>query len=97
MSTHHIYQALQQRQQFLGCDRELTLTLLLICFALGFCTASLPAALLCLLIFGGGFYLLRQMGKAELMVRQIFIRQLFYRSYYPAHSGLFCRGGKHYV
>ncbi len=97
MQKHHIYQALQQRQQILGCDRELCLTLLLLCFALGFGAASWQTVLLCLLIFLGGFYLLRQMGKADLMMRQIFIRQLFYRPYYRAHSGMWSRGGKRYV
>ncbi len=97
MQKNPVYLALQQRQQFLGCDRELCLTLLLICFALGFCAASLQAALLCLIIFGAGFFLLRQMGKSDLMLRQVFIRQLFYKTHYDAQAGFFARGGKRYV
>ncbi len=96
MSVHAIYPALQQRQQFLGCDRELCQIWLLICFALGFCAGSLQTAAFCLAMFLIGFYLLRQMGKADLMLRQIFIRQLKYRPYYPAKDGLCSHGGKRY-
>ena len=86
MSVHAIYPALQQRQQFLGCDRELCQIWLLICFALGFCAGSLQTAAFCLAMFLIGFYLLRQ----------IFIRQLKYRPYYPAKDGLCSQGGKRY-
>lgn len=96
LSPHIVYQALQQQQQILGCDRELTLLLCLICFSLTFCSASPKVGAVCLGIFAAGFYLLRMMGRSDLLLRKVFIRQLHYKEYYCAQAGLFDRGGKRY-
>ncbi len=96
LKKHTVYQALHEQHQILGCDRELTLLLCLICFALGFCSASVKTAVLCLLIFAAGFYLLRLMGRNDLLLRQVFVRQLHYKDWYCAQAQLGDKGGKHY-
>lgn len=96
LDPHIVYQALQQQQQILGCDRELTLLLCLICFSLSFCSASPQVAVVCLGIFAVGFYFLRMMGRSDLLLRKVFIRQLHYKHYYTAQAGLFTAGGKRY-
>ena len=70
----------------LGCDRELFLINLLVAAALIFLSHSLvvfavttPVALL---LFLG----LHQMGKRDLLLRHVFIRQLHYQHYYLAQA-----------
>lgn len=90
LPKHRIYHALGNSNQMLGCDRELFLINLLVAAALIFLSHSLvvfavttPVALL---LFLG----LHQMGKRDLLLRHVFIRQLHYQHYYlaQAHIGL---------
>lgn len=86
-----VYSALNRQNLFLGADRELALLLTLICavliiVALSFITAIIGIALWFLLI-----NVLRMMAKADPMMRQIFIRQTKYATFYPAHSTPFVK------
>ena len=86
LPKHRIYHALGNSNQMLGCDRELFLINLLVAAALIFLSHSLvvfavttPVALL---LFLG----LHQMGKRDLLLRHVFIRQLNYQHYYLAQA-----------
>ena len=86
LPKHRIYHALGNSNQMLGCDRELFLINLLVAAALIFLSHSLvvfavttPVALL---LFLG----LHQMGKRDLLLRHVFIRQLHYQHYYLAQA-----------
>ena len=71
---------------FLGGDRELVLFTGLIAFALtvpSFQWASIAAGIS---LWLGALYLLRQMAKADPLMRHVYLRQLRYRRYYPARS-----------
>jgi type IV secretion system protein TrbD len=71
---------------FLGGDRELVLFTGLIAFALtvpSFQWASVVTGVLLWLVV---LYLLRQMAKADSLMRHVYLRQLRYRRYYPARS-----------
>ena len=86
LPKHRIYHALGNSNQMLGCDRELFLINLLVAAALIFLSHSLvvfaittPVALL---LFLG----LHKMGKRDLLLRHVFIRQLHYQHYYLAQA-----------
>ena len=86
LPKHRIYHALGNSNQMLGCDRELFLINLLVAAALIFLSHSLvvfavttPVAIL---LFLG----LHQMGKRDLLLRHVFIRQLHYQHYYLAQA-----------
>ena len=71
---------------FLGGDRELVLFTGLIAFALtvpSFQWASIVTGIVLWLVV---LYLLRQMAKADPLMRHVYLRQLRYRRYYSARS-----------
>lgn len=76
--------------QMLGCDRELFLINLLVAAALIFLSHSMLVFMVttpvALLLFLG----LHQMGKRDLLLRHVFIRQLHYRHFYQAQARINC-------
>lgn len=93
---HVVYRALSLNQQILGCDRELLLSLMLLCVTL--CVSSL-SPLVCVLsglLFAVGFYLLRVMGEHDLRLRHVYLRYRNYRRYYRAQAGVQDPGLKRY-
>ncbi len=96
LPQHRIYHALGNSSQMLGCDRELFLINLLIAATLIFLSHSMvvfavttPVALL---LFLG----LHQMGKRDLLLRHVFIRQLHYQHFYQAQARITYTPTKHY-
>ncbi len=83
-----VCEAIVTEQTFLGCDRELCMTLTFFCVGLAFCSADLLIALISLLTFLVGLYFLRLMAKNDLRLRQVYLRQLKYRPYYKAQGNL---------
>ncbi len=86
-----IHQSLNRPNQLMGADRELTLVSLLTTFALGFGLASwwgLGLALSCYAIAMG---ILRRMGKADPILRHVYMRHIRYRCFYPAKGGLYSK------
>lgn len=86
--------ALHRPNLMLGCDRELVLFSGLLCGVLiytaltgGYVFIALLAAYAWKRVVG----YLREMAKADPRMRQIYIRHLLYRPYYPARSTPFCR------
>ncbi len=96
LPQHRIYHALGNSSQMLGCDRELFLINLLIAATLIFLSHSMvvfavttPVALL---LFLG----LHQMGKRDLLLRHVFIRQLHYQHFYQAQARITYTPTKYY-
>lgn len=85
---HRIYPALGSRTPIWGCDRELFLINLLIAAALILLSGSWFVTIITIVVSLLLFQVLRLMGKKDLLLRQVFIRQLHYRPYYLAQGGL---------
>lgn len=83
---HVVYRSLSLEQQILGCDRELLLTLLLLCVTLSVSSHSPVVLALCLLMLASGFYLLRVMGEHDLRLRHVYLRYRNYRRFYRAQA-----------
>lgn len=88
MLKQHVCLAIFEEQSFLGCDRELTMTLMIFCTGLALLSADLLVAAVCLTAFLLGLFILRLMAQADLRIRHIYIRQLRYRPYYTAQAKL---------
>lgn len=73
----------------MGADRELVLVSILTSVALGFSLASWWGLGLAVTCYCGSMAVLRRMGKADPMMRHVYMRHIRYRSFYPAKSGLF--------
>ena len=83
-----IHQSAHRPTQIRGCDRVLILTALFAAFCLAFSLLTVwgfavSAALWFLVVA-----VLRRMGKADPLLRQVYIRHLRYREWHPAKSGV---------
>jgi len=84
-----IHPSVNRPNQILGGDRELVLLTLLISVSLAFSLASLWGISLAVGFWIGGIAVLQRMGKADPMLRQVYLRHIRYLSFYPAKSALF--------
>ena len=75
--------------QLLGGDRELVLISALITGTLAFSLATWWGIVVSLCFWLTAVAVLQRMGKADPQLRQIYMRHIRYRSFYPAKSGMF--------
>lgn len=83
-----IHQSANRPNLILGGDRELVLLTVMIAVALGFALASWWGVLL-----ASGFWIitvaaLQRMGKADPLLRQVYLRHIRYSAFYPAKGSL---------
>lgn len=86
-----IHQSANRPNQILGGDRELVLIAILTSISLAFALGSWWGICLAVGFWVGAVAVLQRMGKADPLLRQIYVRHIRYRSFYPAKSGLFSR------
>jgi type IV secretion system protein VirB3 len=84
-----IHQSANRPNQILGGDRELVLVSILIAVSLAFSLATWWGIALSVVFWVGSIAVFQRMGKADPMMRQVYLRHIRYRSFYPAKSGLF--------
>jgi len=83
-----IHQSANRPNQILGGDRELVLVSVLIAVSLAFSLASLWGIALSVGFWVSSVAVFQRMGKADPMMRLVYLRHIRYRSFYPAKSGL---------
>jgi type IV secretory pathway TrbD component len=83
-----IHQSAHRPAQIRGCDRVLILTALFAAFCLAFSLLTVWGFAVSAALWFGAVEVLRRMGKADPLLRQVYIRHLRYRDWYPAKSGL---------
>lgn len=81
-----VHSALNRPNLFLGGERELMLLLGLMCALLVFIALTLPTIIMGAVIWIVFSSLLRMMAKSDPLMSKIYIKQIKYKSYYPAHS-----------
>lgn len=85
-----IHHSLTRPQTILGCDRELFLSLLIVCALLivptGIMKGQMHAVIFCVVLWIGGQIGLAAMGKRDPQMRHVFMRSLKYKSSYLAAS-----------
>lgn len=84
-----IYQSANRPNQILGGDRELMLVAMLVAVSLAFSLASFWGVALSIGVWVSSVAVFQRMGKADPMMRQIYMRHIRYRTFYPAKSGLY--------
>jgi type IV secretion system protein VirB3 len=84
-----IHQSANRPNQILGGDRELVLLAVLISVSLAFSLATLWGIVIAVAFWIGAVAVLQRMGKADPMLRQVYMRHVQYRPFYPAKGGLF--------
>jgi type IV secretion system protein TrbD len=83
-----IHQSCNRHNLLLGCDRELVLLSALLSAMLIFALVTWWGIVAGIVLWLGAVAVLSRMGKADPMLRQVYIRHVKYRPYYAAKSGL---------
>jgi type IV secretion system protein VirB3 len=81
-----IHQSANRPNLILGGDRELVLVMIIIAFALAFSLACWWGVLLSTALWIVSVGVLQRMGKADPLMRQVYMRHIRYRPFYPAKS-----------
>lgn len=84
-----IHQSCNRPNLLLGCDRELVLLAALAAAMLIFALVTWWGVVAGLVLWIAAVAVLSRMGKADPMMRQVYVRHVWYRPFYPAKSGLF--------
>ena len=83
-----IHESANRPVQLLGADRELVLISALVAITVAFCLAALWGVVLAVAFWLGSVAVLRRMGKADPLLRHVYLRHIRYRPFYPAKAGL---------
>lgn len=86
LQTNRIHRALSRPNLLMGADRELVLVTGLAAIVLIFVVLTVYSVLIGIAIWAAILGLLRRMGKADPMMRRIYLRHLRYRPHYRATS-----------
>ena len=86
-----IHQSANRPNQILGGDRELVLIAMLTATSLAFSLGTWWGIAISVGFWIGAVAVLQRMGKADPLLRQIYLRHIRYRSSYRAKSGVFAR------
>src|SRR5579862_8707273 len=86
-----IHQSANRPNQILGGDRELVLIAILIAVSQAFSLGTWWGLGLSVAFWIGAIAVLQRMGKADPLLRQIYLRHIGYKRFYPAKSGLYSR------
>jgi type IV secretion system protein TrbD len=86
-----IHQSANRPNQILGGDRELVLIAMLTAISLAFSLGSWWGIGLSVAFWVGAAVVLQRMGKADPLLRQIYVRHIPYKAFYPAKSGWLSR------
>lgn len=70
----------------LGCDRELALSAIFVCALVAFSLMSIWGVFVAGFLWTIFMAALSRMGKADPMMRQVYIRHVTYQPFYPAKS-----------
>ena len=83
-----IHQSANRPNQILGGDRELVLVSIMIAVSLAFSLATLWGIALSVVFWVSSVAVFQRMGKADPMMRRVYMRHIRYRLFYPAKSGV---------
>ena len=89
-----IHQSVNRPNLLLGGDRELVLVMIMIAAGLAFSLASWWGVGLAAVLWIGSMAALQRMGKADPLLRSVYLRHIRYVDFYPAKSGLHSRAAE---
>ena len=83
-----IHQSANRPNLLLGGDRELVLVTIMVAGGLAFSLASWWGIGFAMILWLAAIGTLQRMGKADPMLRNVYLRHIRYLDFYPAKSGL---------
>jgi len=91
LDEHPIHESINRPRQLLGGDRELVVVSGIIVAFLALSIGNVWGFLLGVPVWFLFMAALQRAGKADPLMRQVYIRHTKYRTFYPAKSGLYSR------
>ena len=88
LKEHIIHQSVNRPQQLYGGDRELVVAAIFLCAITWLSITTLIGFFMSLGLWFLLVACLRRMGKADPLMRQVYIRHVKYGAWYPARAGL---------
>ena len=86
-----IHQSANRPNLLLGGDRELVLVMVMVCGGLAFSLACWWGIAVAIVLWLVSVASLQRMGKADPLLRPVYLRHIRYSAFYPAKSGLHAR------
>ena len=83
-----IHQSANRPNQLLGADRELVLFMVMVCGGLAFSLASWWGIAFAVGLWIASMAVLQRMGKADPLLRHVYLRHIRYAAFYQSKSGL---------
>jgi type IV secretion system protein VirB3 len=83
-----IHQSANRPNLLLGGDRELVLITMMVAAGLAFSLATFWGIVLAIVYWIASMAVLQRMGKADPLLRKIYLRHIRYLPFYPAKSGI---------
>lgn len=83
-----IHQSANRHNLLLGADREIVLVTVMIAVGLAFSLGTWWGLLLALAFWLAAVAILQRLGKADPLMRMVYLRHIRYRAFYPAKSGI---------
>src|SRR3954470_4351897 len=84
-----IHQSANRPNLLLGGDRELVLVMIMVSAGLAFSLARWWGIGLAIALWISSIAVLQRMGKADPLLRHVYLRHIRYLPFYPAKSGLY--------
>lgn len=84
-----IHQSPNRPNTLLGGDRELVLVTIMVAVGMGFSLATWWGVVLAAFFWFGAVGVLQRMGKADPLLRQVYLRHIRYGNWYSAKSGVY--------
>jgi type IV secretion system protein TrbD len=84
-----IHQSANRPNLLLGGDRELVLVMIMVAAGLAFSLATWWGIGLAVALWIGSIAVLQRMGKADPLLRHVYLRHIRYLPFYPAKSGIY--------
>src|ERR1035441_211001 len=89
-----IHQSANRPNTLLGADREMVLLSIMIAFGMGGRGARWWGVVWAALLWVGAVAVLQRMGRADPLLRQVYLRHIRYEDWYPAKSGIYSASGQ---
>lgn len=83
-----IHESTNRPNLILGGDRELVLVAMVVAVGLAFSLATWWGIAISVILWLAAVAVLQRMGKADPMLRHVYLRHIRYGTFYPAKSGL---------
>jgi type IV secretion system protein VirB3 len=91
LESHQFHASVIRPHVANGADRQLAIAVSVAWIMVAYSLFSIVGAVVCFVAWKISILGLQRMAKADPLMRQVYLRSLKYRGYYPAKSGMYAK------